>query len=109
MKSGENGLIGPGSNDYGRKTSGKSTSAIDRDFLPVTELTPDLADRIMNKFKRMQYDKKVSKNAVLHHLKQVKAEMGKLKKKWKGFGVVQEGIANCMEIIDKKIAKVNAK
>lgn len=109
MKSGENGLIGPGSNDYGRKTSGKSTRAIDRDFSPVTELTPDLADRIMNKFKRMQYDKKVSKNAVLHHLKQVKAEMGKLKKQFERQQLPIAGINKCMDIINKKIAKVNAK
>lgn len=81
--------------------------AIDRDFSPVTELTPDLADKIFNNYKRRQYDAKVSKEAVLHHLKQLKAQMGKLKKKWKGFGVVQGGIDECMQMIDNKINKVS--
>ncbi len=108
MKSGEKGLIGPGSNDYGRKILGKSTRAIDRDFSPVTELTPDLADKIFNSYKRGQYDAKVSKEAVLHHLKQLKAQMGK-ERKQAHTGIRKEAIRDCMEMIDKKIAKVNAK
>lgn len=107
MKSGEKGLIGPGNNGYDRKTLGKSTRAIDRDFSPVTELTPDLADKIFNSHKRRQYDAKVSKEAVLHHLKQLKAQMGK-ERKQAHTGIRKEAIRDCMEMIDKKIAKVNA-
>ncbi len=108
MKSGEKGLIGPGSNDYGRKTSQKDAKVIDKDFLPVTEITPELTDSIFRQIKRRQYDAKVSKEAVLHHLKQLKAQMGK-ERKQAHTGIRKEAIRDCMEMIDKKIAKVNAK
>lgn len=73
----------------------------------VRELTPELADKIFKSFQKKQYDDKVSKESVLHHLKQLKAQMGKERAKWKGFGLVQCAVDSCMEMIDKKIAKIN--
>lgn len=108
MKSGEKGLIGPGSNDYGRKTSQKDAKAKDKDFSLVTEITPELTESIFRQIKRRQYDAKVSKEAVLHHLKQLKAQMGKLKKSYGHVVLPVMAIEECMEMIDKKIAKVNA-
>ncbi len=49
---------------------------------------------------------KTAEEAVLHTLKQLKAQIGKLQKKHTGLDVVQVAINDCMEIIDKKIAKI---
>lgn len=75
----------------------------------VKELTPELADKIWKSIQKKRYDDKVSKEAVLHHLKQLKAQMGKARidKYNKNFGDKKEGIELCMEMIDKKIAKIN--
>lgn len=74
---------------------------------PVTELSPELADKIWQSIQKQVYDEKVSKTAVLHHLKQLKAQMGKERKKCSiGCAV---GIDKCMDIIDKKIEKINKK
>lgn len=75
----------------------------------VTELTPELADKIFRQIKRKQYDDKVSKETVLHNLKQVKAEMGKLKKSFEKHQLPIAGINKCMDIITNKIAKINSK
>lgn len=80
----------------------------DEKVMPIeTELTPKSADTIFKSIQQRNYNEKVSKEAVLHHLKQLKAQMGKLKKQYKGFGVIEYAIADCMDMIDKKIAKIN--
>ncbi len=73
----------------------------------VKELTPELANKIYNSFKMKQLGDRISRERTLHNLKQVKAEIGKLKKKL-GFqnDVTQLAIKNIIEIIDKKIAKI---
>ena len=73
----------------------------------VRELTPDLADKIINAFKVKQHNERVSKEAVLHHLKQIKAQMGKLKAKCIREKSATSNIDDCIEMIDKKIAKIN--
>lgn len=75
----------------------------------VTELTPTLAEKIFKSIMRRQYNEKVSKDVVLHNLKQVKAEMGKLKKQFETEQLPIAGISKCMDIITNKIAKINGK
>lgn len=75
----------------------------------VKELSPELADKIWKQIKRKQYDDKVSKETVLHHLKQVKSEMGKLKKQFEKQQLPIAGINKCMDIITNKITKINSK
>lgn len=116
MKSGENGLIGPNSNDYGRTEPYHSHKVIKNEKSGskkvIKELTPELADKIWNSIQQSLHDKRVSKEMVLHHLKQLKSQMGKDKKKcennileWDWFG---RGIECCMKMIDAKIEKVKA-
>ncbi len=100
MKSGEKGLIGPGSNDYGR--ADKPVKEV------VKELTPELADKIWKDMQKRLYDEQVSKDAVLHHLKQLKAQMGKLKLDKSLTTSWNVPVQKCMEIIDKKITKIKA-
>ena len=73
----------------------------------VKELTPELADKIINAFKRKQYNDRVSKDAVLHHLKQLKAQMGKAYHKSENM-ISTHAYADCMQMIDKKISKINS-
>jgi len=75
----------------------------------VTEPTPELADKIIRQIKRKWYNDKVSKETVLHNLKQVKAEMGKLKKQFEKQRLPIAGINKCMDIITNKIAKIKSK
>ena len=74
------------------------------------ELTPELSEKIWRAIEKKLYDERVSKQAVLHHLKQLKAQMGKDKAK---NGVnnyrYRDGVDACMTMIDKKIAKINLK
>lgn len=72
----------------------------------VTELTPELAAKIWRQIERKRYNDKVSKEAVLHNLKQLKAQMGK-RLKISANEDYQMGISTCMDIIDNKIAKIN--
>ena len=72
----------------------------------ITELTLELADKIWNEVQKRMYDEKVSKDAVLHHLKQLKAQMGK-EKKIAICNIQRDAIDVCMKIIDKKIDKIN--
>lgn len=76
----------------------------------VTEETPELIDKIWRAIQKKRYDAKVSQEAVLHHLKQLKAQMGRQKAKY-GMGNMQYryGIQACMEMIDKKIEKIKPK
>lgn len=74
---------------------------------PTDKLTPEIADKIWKQIEKANYDKQVSKDAVLQHLKQLKAQMGKEKAKY-GKGQYQyiDAIDACMEMIDKKITKI---
>lgn len=76
--------------------------------IPVKELTPELVDKIWKSIKKAQYDNEVSKNRVLHHLKQLKAQMGKLKVNGNLTTAWNVPIEKCMDAIDKKIVKVKA-
>ncbi len=73
----------------------------------VSELTPDLADKIFDSIKMKMLGDKLSKEGTLHQLKQLKAHIGKIKKKV-GYqnDNTQSAITECMEMIDKKIQKV---
>lgn len=94
LKSGEKGLVCPGSNDCGRK-----------------ELTNELADKIWNSVQKKIDEDKIAKEKVLHHLKQLKAQMGKLKSKDARWMHVESAynaaLLKCVEMIDDKIAKIN--
>lgn len=70
------------------------------------ELTPELADKIWKGIQKKRYDEQVSKDAVLHYLKQLKAQMGKELKN-AVTDLRKGGIKTCMDMIDKKIAKIN--
>lgn len=71
--------------------------------------TPEQVDKLWKGVEKKQYDDKVAKDQVLHHLKQIKAELGKGNKKmvyttWDdGYN---HGIRAALEIIEKKIAKI---
>jgi len=75
----------------------------------VTDLNTELSEKIIKSFLRKRYSDKVSKEAVLHNLKQLKAEMGKLKKQFERQQLPIAGINKCMDIITNKIAKINGK
>jgi len=78
----------------------------------VKELTPELAEKIWKSIEKKRYNDKVSQEAVLHHLKQLKAQMGKEKKQLRNCGTerydYRSGIVECMTMIDKKIEKIKA-
>ncbi len=71
---------------------------------PVHELSPELANKIWKSVQQRNYENQVSKEQVLHHLKQIKAQMGKLRKTYN-----LQTLKAVNEIIDKKIAKVKGK
>ncbi len=72
----------------------------------ATELTPDLADKIWRGIEKQMYDQRVSQEIVLHHLKQLKAQMGKAKKDKTKHKYSVDAISLCMEMVDKKIEKI---
>ncbi len=78
--------------------------------VPEVQLTPELAGKIFKSLQKEMYDAEVSKNAVLHHLKQLKAQMGKAKKEHGDYNRADylKGIWKVEEMIDKKIAKIEA-
>lgn len=67
----------------------------------VKELTPELVDKIIKQIKKENYDEQISKESVLHTLKQLKAQFGKIKKTYQP--QFQSGVIDCIEAIDKKI------
>jgi hypothetical protein len=77
--------------------------------IPVKELTPELAKSLYAQIQRRLHNQKVAKQAVLHHLKQLKAQMGKAKSNAHSENDTKRAwaIEDCMEMIDKKIKKVN--
>ena len=72
----------------------------------ATELNPELADKIFRDAKIRVYNERVSKKAVLHHLKQLKAQMGKAAKN-APTQLYRQAVLDCMEMISNKINKVN--
>ena len=82
---------------------------MDKNGKIITELSPELAAKIWRQIERKRYNEKVSKDVLLHNLKQVKAEMGKLKKKFYKEQLPIAGISKCMDIITNKIGKINGK
>lgn len=65
--------------------------------------------KVMRNIEQKRYEEKVSKQAVLHHLKQLKAQMGKAKNKAHSENDTKRAwaIEDCMDMIDGKIKKVN--
>jgi hypothetical protein len=76
----------------------------------VKDLTPEQTTIIWKSIEQRNYENKVSKEMVLHNLKQIKAEFGKVRKRI-GFqnDNTQNAIDICTAIIDKKIAKLTIK
>lgn len=95
MKSGENGLIGAGDNNYGGTVSAFTRNTI----------SPEILDKIFKAFEKRAYDKKVSMESNIHHLNQCKARMGKLAKN-APTQFYRQGVLDAMAIIDNKINKI---
>lgn len=77
----------------------------------IRELTPELADKIWKDMEKRIYDDQVSKEKILQCLKQLKAQMGKLKSHHPingNEGVYNSAIIHCITAIDKKIEKIKA-
>jgi hypothetical protein len=72
----------------------------------VKELTPELAGKIWNSIQMKMLGDKLSKEGTLHHLKQLKAQMGKLKSGVPNM-IYRGAVDDCMAAIDKKIEKIN--
>jgi len=72
----------------------------------VDELTPDLAGEIFDSVQMKILGDRLAKDYVLHHLKQLKAQIAKLPKKHHISGL-KTGISMCLDAIDKKIEKVS--
>lgn len=70
-----------------------------------TELTPKLANKILADIAWKKYKERISQEQVLHHLKQLKAEMGRLKNPYQLLHF-EDAVKSCQEIITKKIAKI---
>lgn len=73
--------------------------------------TPEQVDKLWKGIEKKQYDDKVAKDQVLHHLKQLKAEIGKYWRRtnWstaEGNEVQIQTLRAINEMIDKKIAKI---
>lgn len=75
----------------------------------VYELTPELSEKLWNQIQQKLHDQNVSKEMVLHHLKQLKSQLGKEYRKnvtdryEQGYKM---GIYATMGAIDKKIEKI---
>ena len=72
------------------------------------ELTPELAQKIWNSVRMKMLGDRLAKDGTLHNLKQLKAQIGKLRKQYTGFGVVQSALDEVMSMIDKKIEKIKS-
>ena len=79
------------------------------DAVPVTELTPELSEKLFKQITQRIHDEKVSKEHVLHHLKQLKAQISKRHKSQTYKVLDKFTIDVCLEAIDKKITKINGK
>lgn len=73
----------------------------------ITELTPELAKKIWKGIEKRIYDERVDKDHVLHHLKQLKVQIGKIRS-GRNNGYYLEAISDIMQVIDRKIAKINS-
>lgn len=65
----------------------------------------ELQEKILKGIFKMAYDEQVSKAAVMHHLKQIKAEIGKKRKKCSN-DWYHSALQDVEWIIDKKITKL---
>ena len=79
---------------------------MDKNGKVITELTPQHAEKIFKSIMQKRYNEKVSKDVAVQHLKQLKAQMGKELKK-DNYCLYKDGVKACMQMIDKKIAKIN--
>lgn len=70
-----------------------------------TELTPELSEKILRGIMERRNDELIAKKEVLCHLNQLKAQMGKMAKN-SPTQFYRQGVLDCMEAIDKKIAKI---
>lgn len=92
---------------------GQDKKTIAKQSSIIRELTPELSEKVWDSIQKKIYNGRVSKERVLHHLKQLKAQIGRDKRTWVGASATHIGIRNgmqsCMDMIDKKIAKINSK
>lgn len=72
----------------------------------VKELTPDLAKKIYNSIMAKHKQEQAAKPIILHHLKQLKAQMGKSAKN-APTQLYRQAILDCMNMIDAKIQKIS--
>ena len=72
------------------------------------ELTPELAKKIWDSIEMKMLGDKLAKEGTLHQMKQLKAQIGKLRKQYTGFGVVQSALDEVISMIDKKIEKIKS-
>ena len=99
--------------EYGSKpikTESTGTKKTISKIIPVTELTPELAYKMIESQGLKKLNQEISKEIVLHHLKQLKAQMGK--EKWSDDpdeDTYAYGVQRCMQMIDAKISKINGK
>lgn len=76
-------------------------------YAPVTELTPELSEKLYTQIMQKIHDQQVAKDHVLGHLKQLKAQIGKYINKHRGNHEARIVVHDMMEILNKKIAKIN--
>jgi hypothetical protein len=96
--------------NYQAKKEDQGKSLFGKEDKVVKELTPELSEKLWKGIQQKLHDQRVSKDMVLHHLKQLKAQLGKERVKpvigeWdNGY---RQGISMAIIMIDKKIEKVN--
>jgi len=69
----------------------------------------ELAKKIWDSIEMKMLGDKLAKEGTLHQMKKLKAQIGKLRKNYDGFGRAQFALDEVISIIDKKIAldKIN--
>ena len=72
------------------------------------ELTPELAQKIWNSVRMKMLGDRLAKDGTLHNLKQLKAQIGKLRKNYDGFGRAEIALDEVISIINKKIEKIKS-
>lgn len=91
-------------------TANGRTKVIDADkkvwYIESIPEEPTLVEKIIDSVEQGNAEKNIAKKHVLHHLKQLKAQMGEeLKAEY--LVSYKFGIQTAMNIIDKKIVKIN--
>jgi len=72
------------------------------------ELTPELAKKIWDSIEMKMLGDKLAKEGTLHQMKQLKAQIGKLRKNYDGFGRAEIALDEVISIINKKIEKIKS-